>query len=150
MEEGGSEGEEEEEEEEGGVVTSLFDALAAAQEATEKYKDLEDSQPAREDHRLPEDYLTQAYELSIRSAQRSTAAVNNGKSFGEAVGADLENVYRVGYICEAVWPGDNLWYAARIVRVKSWKERIVVRYVDIYGLPFFAHIQLFLSVFHIT
>eukprot|EP00088_Acartia_fossae_P054784 TRINITY_DN6323_c0_g2_i1.p1 TRINITY_DN6323_c0_g2~~TRINITY_DN6323_c0_g2_i1.p1 ORF type:complete len:209 (-),score=67.22 TRINITY_DN6323_c0_g2_i1:644-1270(-) len=127
MEEGGSG---EEDEEEGGVVTSLFDALAAAQEATDKYKDLHDSQHVREDHRLPEDYLTQAYELSIRSALRTTtaAAPVNGKTPGESAVSDLEDVYRVGYICEAVWPGDNLWYAARIVRVKPWKERIVVRY----------------------
>ena len=56
--------EEEEEEEEGGPE-SLFDALAAAQEAGERYRDSERSKIS-ESCRLPDDFLVTAFKSAIR------------------------------------------------------------------------------------
>ena len=58
------EGEEEDEEEEG-CPQSLFDALAAAQEAGERYRDSERSK-IDESCRLPDDFLVTAFKSAIR------------------------------------------------------------------------------------
>ena len=55
---------EEEEEEEGGAG-SLFDALAAAQEAGERYRESERS-TINESCRLPDDFLVTAFKSAIR------------------------------------------------------------------------------------
>ena len=60
----GDEEEDEEEEEEGGPE-SLFDALAAAQEAGERYRESERSK-INEGCRLPDDFLVTAFKSAIR------------------------------------------------------------------------------------
>lgn len=102
------------------MATSLFDALAAAQESSEKYQYMVEE--PREDHRLPENFLTKAFEFAIKQPWRTHIEAEQSST------SDLEERFRVGYVCEAIWPGDDLWYAARIIRVKTWKDRIVVRY----------------------
>ena len=67
--------------------------------------------------RLPENFLTKAFEFSIKQPWRIQLEAEQSSR------SDLEEKFRVGYVCEAIWPGDDLWYAAKIVRVKSWKER---------------------------
>jgi len=104
------------EEEEGGVVSSLFDALAAAQEASEKYKYLEEGEQPREDHRLPEDFLVTTYTACLNLPWESSVQT---KSHSE--GGDLQ--YKKGYCCEAVWPGDGQWYPAKVVRLKAPREK---------------------------
>ena len=64
-EEDGYEDEDEEEDEEEGGPESLFDALAAAQEAGERYRDSERSKIS-ESCRLPDDFLVTAFKSAIR------------------------------------------------------------------------------------
>jgi len=109
------------EEEEGDVVSSLFDALAAAQEASEKYKYLEEGEQSREDHRLPDDFLVTTYSACLNLPWESSVQT---KSPSE--GEELQ--YKKGYCCEAVWPGDGQWYPAKVVRLKEWKQTYIVRY----------------------
>ena len=63
-EEGEDEDEDEDDEEEGGPG-SLFDALAAAQEAGERYRDSE-RRKVDESSRLPDDFLVTAFKSAIR------------------------------------------------------------------------------------
>ena len=63
-EEGEDEDEDEDEEDEGGPG-SLFDALAAAQEAGERYRDSE-RRKVDESSRLPDDFLVTAFKSAIR------------------------------------------------------------------------------------
>jgi len=105
------------------MATSLFDALAAAQEASEKYQHLNSDGP-REDHRLPETFLTKAFKCAIKRPWRDKL----GDKEGHLPATSLEDIYRTGYRCEAIWPGDNNWYPARIIRAKDWKQKIVVHY----------------------
>ena len=68
-------------------------------------------------YRLPENFLTKAYEFALSQPWRTeTTTVEKSSNRSE-----LETKYRVGYMCEAIWPGDNQWYAAKIIRVKSWQ-----------------------------
>lgn len=111
--------EEEDSQEEGDVVTSLFDALAAAQEASEKYRALEEGEP-REDHRLPDEYLITTYNSCINYRWESSVQPKPNK--------EEELLYKKGYLCEAVWPGDSEWYPAKVIRLKEWKKSYIVRY----------------------
>jgi len=106
------------------MATSLFDALAAAQEASERYQHL-DSDGPREDHRLSEIFFTKAFKCAIKRPWRDKLVEKEGQ---EAQAPSLEDIYRTGYRCEAIWPGDNNWYPARIIRAKNWKQRVVVHY----------------------
>ena len=59
------EGEDEDDEDEEGGPGSLFDALAAAQEAGERYRDSE-RRKVDESSRLPDDFLVTAFKSAIR------------------------------------------------------------------------------------
>ena len=69
-------------------------------------------------YRLPENFLTKAYEFALSQSWRTN--LTNDQSSNRS---ELETKYQVGYMCEAIWPGDNQWYAAKIIRVKTWQVR---------------------------
>jgi len=102
------------------LATSLFDALAAAQEASERYSLQAEGQP-REDYRLAEDFLICSYNSIITGGGWRTSGPSTQQN-------EVDARFRKGYLCEAVWPGDEEWYPAKIVRVKEWKSKFVVRY----------------------
>jgi len=128
-----SDGSEEDQDESSGeetncVSTSLFDALAAAQEANEKYRLMNNPHSLvipRADHRLPDDFLIRSYSCAIKQTGLSTASTKTDNAL-------IVMGVQSGCSCEALWPGDNHWYPAKVVRVKEWKNAVVVRYV---GFP---------------
>merc|ERR1719510_1266141 len=114
MDSNDEEGEEEDDEdEEEGCAVSLFDALAAAQEAGERYRELEKSK-INENCRLPEDFLITAFKTAISLSCKKSVPVEN------------ENIskhnWQVGERVMAVFSEDGLEYRAKILHVKDWKE----------------------------
>jgi len=100
--------------------TSLFDALAAAQEAGERYKILEDG-GVDETCRLNDDFLVQAYKEALSHSWveiTPSAEVECANS----------TVWRVGDSCEAVFSEDGEYYKAKVILVKEWRSAAVVRF----------------------
>jgi len=117
------EGEDEEEEEEGGAE-SLFDALAAAQEAGERYREAERSQ-INENCRLPDDFLVTAFRSAISLSWKKSVAPVETKTVPS-------HNWHVGEKVMAVFYEDGLEYRAKILQIKDWKDAAVVKFTE-YG-----------------
>jgi len=100
--------------------TSLFDALAAAQEAGERYKILEDG-GVDETCRLNDDFLVQAYKEAL---SHSWVEITPSAE----VECANPTVWRVGDSCEAVFSEDGEYYKAKVILVKEWRSAAVVRF----------------------
>jgi len=105
-------------------VSGLFDALAAAQEAGERYKMLEEG-VTNESCRLPENFLVKSFREAINL---TISDVNSGVLTDDNV--DIN--WKVGDRCNAMYVEDGEYYKAKVLIVKKWKNTAVVQFTE-YG-----------------
>eukprot|EP00092_Neocalanus_flemingeri_P018096 GFUD01019586.1.p1 GENE.GFUD01019586.1~~GFUD01019586.1.p1 ORF type:complete len:191 (-),score=60.89 GFUD01019586.1:182-754(-) len=103
--------------------TGLFDALAAAQEAGERYRMLEEG-GIDESCRLSNDFFVQSFKDAIRHSWVEVPAASSE--------SEHDTSWRVGDRCHAVFSEDGEFYRAKVILVKDWKSAAVVRFSD-YG-----------------
>jgi len=99
---------------------SLFDALAAAQEAGERYRLLEDG-GVDESQRLADNFLVQAFKDAISHSW----AEDGTQTSSECV---TDTAWKIGDSCEAVFSEDGEYYRAKVILVKEWRNAAVVRF----------------------
>ena len=119
---------EEEDDEENCDPTGLFDALAAAHEAQERYRQKEAATGSEED-RLAEDTIISAFKEAISGGwhlEEDEEDIN--KKEEEEIKVD----WKVGDRCEAIFSEDGESYKAKIILLKPWRSAAVVQFVD-YG-----------------
>jgi len=100
--------------------TGLFDALAAAQEAGERYRMLEDG-GVDESCRLADNFLVMAFKDAISHSWVEVATQTASES-------EVDTAWRVGDSCEAVFSEDGEYYRAKVILVKEWRNAAVVRF----------------------
>lgn len=107
-----------------GAANSLFDALKAAQEASEKYSGKKPQ--VDESHRLTDTFLCDAFTCAISKTWK--------KEEFEGMDDDEDDKvdWKVGDKCSALYDEDGFYYLAKVIRVKDWKNASVVRFTD-YG-----------------
>jgi len=105
----------------------LFDALAAAQEANQRFLLQSSGQsPLGEEARLPENYLMQAFTQAVRTGWEADS------SEGKEEPLEQSQHWKLGDRCYATFSGDERTYAGRIVVLKEWKQAAVVKFLK-YG-----------------
>lgn len=118
-------GDMEDEEDDDNHPSGLFDALAAAQEAEERYRLLQEGGgPIRqvEEDRLQEGFLTDSFIAALRL---QVIEDDSEEKTGEVK-------WQVGDRCSALFSGDGEWYRAKVLLLKEWRNSAVVRFTD-YG-----------------
>jgi len=108
----------------GSNPTGLFDALAAAQEAGERYKMLENG-GIDETCRLSDNFFVEAFKDAISHSWIEAPPAASSES-------ELDTSWRVGDRCDALFSEDGEYYRAKVILVKEWKNAAVVRFSD-YG-----------------
>lgn len=110
--------------EENMAQNSLFDALAAAQEASEKYSGK--TPQVNDGHRLPDGFLCDAFTCAISKTWKKDECDGMEDDDDEKVD------WKVGDKCSALYDEDGFYYLAKVIRVKDWKNASVVRFTE-YG-----------------
>ena len=109
--------------------TGLFDALAAAHEAEERYRQREVVAGSEED-RLPEDAIASAFKEAISGGWHLNGEEEEDINQGGEEGKEVD--WKVGDRCLAIFSEDGESYKAKIVLLKHWRSAAVVHFVD-YG-----------------
>ena len=125
-----------EEDEENCDPSGLFDALAAAHEAEERYRQKEKAAVSEED-RLSEDAITVAFKEAISRGwlvedDEEDQNVNEGDIEEGALVLGEDSNWKEGDRCLAVFSEDGETYNAKIVLLKHWKGAAVVHFFE-YG-----------------
>ena len=111
--------------------TGLFDALAAAHEAEERYRQKEAAAAGTsEEDRLAEDAIVSAFKEAISGGghlEKNEEEINKDE---EEEGKVVD--WKVGDRCLAVFSEDGESYKAKIVLLKHWRNAAVVQFVE-YG-----------------
>ena len=133
---GTSDEEGEEDDEENCDPSGLFDALAAAHEAEERYRQKEKAAVSEED-RISEDAITVAFKEAISGGwlsedEEEDQTVNKGDIEEGALTVGEELNWKEGDRCLAVFSEDGETYNAKIVLLKHWKGAAVVHFFE-YG-----------------
>lgn len=102
------------------VSTSLFDALAAAQEASDKFLGKKQHAPDESD-RLAENFLCDAFTCAVRKSW-----VCHVSDSGQELNMKVD--WQVGDKCSALYHIDGVHYPAKVVLVKDWRDAAVVRF----------------------
>jgi len=125
----------EEEDEENCDPSGLFDALAAAYEAEERYRQKEKAAVSEED-RISEDAITVAFKEAISGGwlveDEEDQTVNKGDIEEGALVVGEDSNWKEGDRCLAVFSEDGETYNAKIVLLKHWKGAAVVHFFE-YG-----------------
>jgi len=130
------EGGEEEDDEENCDPSGLFDALAAAHEAEERYRQKEKAAVSEED-RISEDAITVAFKEAISGGwlledDEEDQTVNKGDIEEGALALVEDSNWKEGDRCLAVFSEDGETYNAKIMLLKHWKGAAVVHFFE-YG-----------------
>ena len=133
---GTSDEEGEEDDEENCDPSGLFDALAAAHEAEERYRQKEKAAVSEED-RISEDAITVAFKEAISRGwgledDEEGQTVNKGDIEEGALVVGDDSNWKEGDRCLAVFSEDGETYNAKIVLLKHWKGAAVVHFFE-YG-----------------
>ena len=125
-----------EEDEENCDPSGLFDALAAAHEAEERYRQKEKAAVSEED-RISEDAITVAFKEAISGGwlledDEKGQTVNKGDIEEGALVVGDDSNWKEGDKCLAVFSEDGETYNAKIVLLKHWKGAAVVHFFE-YG-----------------
>ena len=107
--------------------TGLFDALAAAHEAEERYRQSEAAVGTSEEDRLEEDAIVSAFKEAITGGWHLEE--EEGEEEEEE---EIEADWKVGDRCLAIFSEDGESYKAKIILLKHWRSAAVVQFVD-YG-----------------
>jgi len=126
------EAEEEEDDDENCDPTGLFDALAAAHEAEERYRQKEAAAVARtsEEDRLAEDAIVSAFKEAVSGGWHLEEEEEEINKDEEEEGKVVD--WKVGDRCLAIFSEDGERYKAKIVLLKHWRSAAVVQFVE-YG-----------------
>ena len=111
--------------------TGLFDALAAAHEAEERYRQKEAAAAGTsEEDRLAEDAIVSAFKEAISGGWHLVEEEEEINKDEEEEGKEVD--WKVGDRCLAIFYEDGESYKAKIVLLKDWRSAAVVQFVE-YG-----------------
>ena len=109
--------------------TGLFDALAAAHEAEERYRQREAVVGSEED-RLAEDAIISAFKEAISGGWNLEE--EEQEDINKEEDKEIEVDWKVGDRCQAIFSEDGESYKAKIILLKPWRSAAVVQFDD-YG-----------------